>query len=186
MNPVPNIISASRGVAALAMLFFPGFSPGFWALYCWCGISDMIDGMLARKMNATTEFGSRIDSVADLIFVICSAIVVLPSVDLPLWIWLWIAAIGMVKVAGIVIGSYRQRKFSIPHSMTNKLTGILLFCLPFAIVRFDALIPAEIACTMATFSLFYHPRRRMNRIPDQVRDDQKRHCGPDPQSHPRK
>ena len=33
----------------------------------------MIDGILARKMNANTELGSRIDSVADLIFAICSA-----------------------------------------------------------------------------------------------------------------
>ena len=42
MNPVPNIISSSRGVAALAMLLFPVFSPGFWAMYIWGGISDDI------------------------------------------------------------------------------------------------------------------------------------------------
>ena len=47
MNPVPNIISSSRGVAALAMLLFPVFSPGFWAMYIWGCISDMIYGMLA-------------------------------------------------------------------------------------------------------------------------------------------
>lgn len=150
---LPNIISASRGVAALVMLFFPVFSPGFWALYCWGGISDMIDGLIARKMNAESEFGAGVDSVADLIFVICSAIKILPTVDLPEWVWLWIAAIGIVKAAGVVIGSCRQRKFTIPHSLPNKLTGILLFFLPFAIIPFDALIPAIIVCTAATASL---------------------------------
>ena len=136
------------------MLLFPVFSPGFWALYCWGGISDMIDGILARKMNANTELGSRIDSVADLILAICSAIIILPSVDLPLWVWLWVAAIGLVKTVGIIIGSCRQRRLTIPHSKSNRLTGILLFCLPFVIVRFDVLIPAVIVCISATASLF--------------------------------
>ena len=113
----------------------------------------MIDGAIARKMNATTELGSRIDSVADLIFAICSAIIILPSVDLPLWLWLWIAVIGIVKLVGIIIGSCRQRELAIPHSTTNKLTGILLFCLPFALIRFEDLIPSATVCSMATFSL---------------------------------
>ena len=136
------------------MLLFPVFSIPFWILYCWCGFSDMIDGTLARKMNATSELGSRIDSMADLVFVICSAILVLPSVDLPVWVWLWIATIGITKLAGIIIESYKQQELSVPHSITNKLTGILLFCLPFAIVRFEALIPAVIVCISATASLF--------------------------------
>lgn len=153
MGIIPNILSSSRGVSALTMLFFPVFSPWFWALYCWGGISDMIDGPIARKMNAESKLGSRIDSVADLVFVVCSAVLILPSVDLPLWVWVWIAAIGIIKLAGIIIGSCRQRRLAIPHSTTNKLTGILLFCLPFAIVRFDACIPVAIACTMATASL---------------------------------
>lgn len=153
MSPVPNIISVSRGVAAVAMLFFPVFSHGFWVLYCWGGISDMIDGTIAKKLNAESELGSRIDSVADLAFVICSAIMILPSVHLPVWIWLWVVAIGSVKLAGIIIGSCRQRKLTIPHSTSNRLTGILLFCLPFALIPFDALIPAVIVCAMATASL---------------------------------
>ena len=114
----------------------------------------MIDGALARKINTTSELGSRIDTLADLAFVICSAIIILPSVDLPLWVWLWMAAIGSTKLSGIIIGSCRRRELSVPHSITNKLTGILLFCLPFAIVRFEALIPAVIVCISATASLF--------------------------------
>ena len=114
----------------------------------------MIDGPLARKLGTVNEVGSRIDSVADLVFVVCSAVLILPAVDLPLRVWLWIAAIGFAKAVGIFIGSRRQRKLCIPHSESNKLTGILLFCLPFTIVRFGALIPAVIVCISATASLF--------------------------------
>lgn len=135
------------------MLFFPVFSHGFWVLYCWGGISDMIDGTIAKKLNAESELGSRIDSVADLVFVICSAIMILPTVDLPVWVWSWIAVIGLVKAGGIVIGFRRQRWLAIPHSISNRLTGILLFCLPFAIIPFDILLPAVFICIVATFSL---------------------------------
>lgn len=154
IRSLPNIITASRGAAAVAMLWFPLFSPGFWGLHCWCGFSDMIDGALARRMNAESRLGARLDSVADMVFVICSAVMILPEIHLPLWLWLWIAAIGAAKLAGITAGSCRQRELAIPHSMTNRLTGILLFCLPFAIVRSDALIPAVIVTISATASLF--------------------------------
>ena len=154
MSPAPNIISASRGVAALAMLFFPVFSPGFWVLYCWCGVSDMIDGPVARKLGAVSELGSRIDSVADLVFVICSTIMILPSVHLPVWIWLWTAAIGAIKLGTIVIRSHRRRRLTIPHSTTNRITGILLYFLPAALLLSEILIPAIFVCTVATFSLW--------------------------------
>lgn len=114
----------------------------------------MIDGTLARKLGSVSGTGAMIDSLADLVFVICSAILVLPSVDLPVWVWLWIATIGITKLAGVGIGLFRHRQFSILHSISNRLTGILLFCLPFAIVRFEALIPAVIVCISATASLF--------------------------------
>lgn len=154
MSALPNIISASRGAAAVAMLFLPVFSPGFWVLYCWGGLSDIIDGAMARKMKSESGLGSRIDSVVDLVFVICSAVLILPSLDLPVWIWLWTAAIGVVKLAGIIFGSCRQRRLAIPHSTTNKLTGTLLFCLPFAIIPFGSLVPAAIVCSVATICLF--------------------------------
>ncbi len=154
MNYIPNIISASRGFAALVMLLSPAFSPGFWVLYCWCGFSDMIDGMIARKMNAESKIGSKIDSGADLIFVVCTAVLILPSVDLPVWVWAWIIVIGSVKIVGILASLCRLRELSIPHSITNRLTGILLFCLPIAIVWSDVLIPVVIVCISATVSIF--------------------------------
>ncbi len=114
----------------------------------------MIDGALARKMNATSELGSRIDSVADLIFVTCLAILILPSIELREWVVLWTVAIGFVKLVGIIVGYCRQRKLTIPHSISNRLTGILLFCLPFAIIRFEVLSPTVSVCTLATISIF--------------------------------
>ena len=112
----------------------------------------MIDGFMARKLNSVSELGSRIDSIADLIFVVCAAIVIIPSITLPVWIWLWIAVIGIIKTICIAYFFCRYHKLEIPHSKTNKLTGFLLFCLPFSLNWIGVLIPAIIACVVASFS----------------------------------
>ena len=44
----------------------------FWTLYALCGISDMVDGWLARRLHAETKAGAILDSVADLSFVLSS------------------------------------------------------------------------------------------------------------------
>lgn len=135
------------------MLFFPVFSLPFWMLYCWGGISDMIDGPIARRQKTVSAFGSRIDSVADLLFVVCAAIIIFPAIILPVWIWLWVAAIGVIKTGIIIFASCREKQLTIPHSKSNKLTGLLLFCLPFSLVFVEPTMPSIIVCIMASASI---------------------------------
>ena len=63
-----NIITGSRILCSIWMLFPPVFSRQFYILYLLCGFTDMIDGTVARKTNSVTAFGSRLDSVADFVF----------------------------------------------------------------------------------------------------------------------
>lgn len=140
-------------MTSVVMLFFPVFSVPFWVLYCWGGVSDMIDGPIARKMKAVSDLGARIDSVADLMFIVCSAVLILPIIELPGWIWLRVAAIGVIKTGLIVFASCREKHLTIPHSKSNKLTGFLLFCLPFALVFVEPTIPALVVYASAFFSV---------------------------------
>lgn len=81
--PIPNIISALRIPGAICLLFIDPASVSFWAIYGLCGISDMLDGYLARKLHAESKTGAVLDSVADLCFVACCAIRLLPVVQIP-------------------------------------------------------------------------------------------------------
>lgn len=38
----------------------------FWVCYLWCGISDMLDGLLARKFGQQSMTGAKLDSISDL------------------------------------------------------------------------------------------------------------------------
>ena len=63
-----NIITGFRIVFSILLLMFPAFSSGFYFMYLAGGITDMIDGAVARKTNSVSSFGSRLDSLADFIF----------------------------------------------------------------------------------------------------------------------
>lgn len=54
----------------------------------------MIDGTVARKTNTVSEFGSRLDTVADFIFMVVCLIKLLPILDVPVWLWIWTGVIA--------------------------------------------------------------------------------------------
>ena len=72
MKHIANIFTCFRIFGSILLLFFPAYSVGFYITYILCGFSDMIDGTIARKTNSTSKFGSQLDSVTDLIFVVVS------------------------------------------------------------------------------------------------------------------
>ncbi len=99
-----NIITGCRIAGSILLLYFPAFSPGFYALYLFCGLTDMIDGTIARKTNTVSEFGSKLDTVADFGFVVTCLFKLLPVLQIPGWLWIWIAVIAMIKVANVLFG----------------------------------------------------------------------------------
>lgn len=152
MRQLPNIVSASRGLAAIGLLITSTFSAPFWIIYAWCGISDMIDGPLARRLGAESRTGAILDSAADLIFVAAAAIKVLPVLSIPRWIWTWIAIIALIRVSNIILGYVQHKRLVMLHTGTNKLTGLLLFLLPAAIQASDHTICVAAICIVATIS----------------------------------
>ena len=71
---VANILTSFRILGSILLLFFPVFDLAFYILYLFCGFSDMIDGIVARKTNSTSQFGSQLDTIADLVFVVAAMI----------------------------------------------------------------------------------------------------------------
>lgn len=120
-------------LCSMGILCFPAFSPEFYTMYFLCGFSDMIDGTIARKTNTVSEFGSKLDTVADFVFVVVCLIKLLPMIHIPVWLWIWIAVIAVIKATNIVWGFVYRKKLVDYHSVFNKATGLLLFLLPFTL-----------------------------------------------------
>ena len=65
-----NIITGIRIVLSAALLICPALSPTFYVLYMTAGLSDMIDGTVARRTGTASDLGSKLDTVADIVFVV--------------------------------------------------------------------------------------------------------------------
>lgn len=138
--------------ASVGILLVPLFAPAFWWLYILAGVSDMIDGPISRYLHTDTQIGATLDSIADIIFLLCCCVRILPVVSFPLWIWVWIACIFAVRVFAIII-SIKAHHQMMAHSGINKLTGLLLFLFPLTIPYIPVAIPAIIICTAATIAV---------------------------------
>lgn len=147
---IANIITSSRIICAICLLFCPVFTVAFYIPYVFCGITDMIDGTVARKTNTVSEFGSKLDSIADYIFVAVCLIKLLPVIHLSIWLWIWIGLIAIIKVVNIISGYIIWKKMVVKHTVLNKITGALLFVLPLTLSFVEIKYSATFVCTIAT------------------------------------
>ena len=147
-----NMITGLRIIGSVVLLFFDVPSLPFYITYLLCGFSDMIDGAIARKTNAVSSFGSKLDTVADIVFMVVCAVKLLPMIYLPIWVWMWIAVIALIKVTNIVWGFVRKKQLVDYHAVLNKITGSLLFLLPFTLQFIEPMYSFAVVCMIATIA----------------------------------
>ena len=149
---IANIITSCRILGSIGLLFCPVFSDGFYVLYLFCGLTDMVDGSIARKTGAVSSFGARLDTVADFLFVIASFVKLVPVIRIPVWICGWAAVIAVVKLVNLVWGSTQMKQMPSLHTIANKATGLCLFLLPLTMSFVDLRYTAPVVCVIATIA----------------------------------
>lgn len=122
-----NVITGIRVICALSLIFCPIFSIRFYALYILGGISDVLDGIIARHFEKETKFGARFDTVADIIFAAVVIIKTVWAIRIPLWLIIWIICIAIIKFINIISAFVIHKRFLCEHTVLNKICGILLF-----------------------------------------------------------
>ncbi len=127
MKLIPNLLSALRIVLCLPLLLIDAMTIPFWVLYLIAGLTDMIDGFLARRWGVESQFGARLDSFSDFVFVITAGYKLFPWLTLPTSLWMMIVLIAMVKIINAVSSYVVKHKIEFLHTKANKLTGFLLF-----------------------------------------------------------
>ena len=137
-------------MGAVALLQNNVSSIPFWVFYIVCGISDIADGWLARKLKCVSKTGALLDSMADICFVACCAWKLLPILDPPQWLWLWAGVIVAIKIVNQLPALVMYGRYSFPHTLANKATGFLLFiAVP---MTFWSIIPLAVVAAIATFA----------------------------------
>ena len=122
-------------------------------MYLLCGLSDVLDGAVARLAGTVSRLGERLDTIADIIFVAVWMLLFIPTIDVGRWLWVWTGVIALIKVVTVISCLAMKKGFVAKHTPANKATGILLFLLPMVIlwevikVQYIVLV-----CLLATFA----------------------------------
>ncbi|WP_339265741.1 CDP-alcohol phosphatidyltransferase family protein [Paenibacillus sp. FSL R5-0470] len=149
---IPNGITFGRIILAMLLLFLDPLSLTFLVIYILCGVTDLIDGPIARMTNTTSSLGAKLDSAADTILIAVSLFTLYPLLGLTLEIMIWIFMIAVIRLTSIGVALRRFKTYASIHTYGNKLTGLLLFITPLWLLHIDHTIWNVFVCIIATIS----------------------------------
>ncbi|PKM62651.1 MAG: CDP-alcohol phosphatidyltransferase [Firmicutes bacterium HGW-Firmicutes-21] len=149
---IPNILSVLRIIFSFILLFLKPFGGLFYAVYIFCGLSDMLDGYIARKTKSVSRFGSVLDSIGDMVFCAVMLYIFIPVITAYTFIIIWVIGIAVLRIISIATGYFKYRKITFLHTYLNKLTGFIIFCVPLLYKVIDINILFIIPCSIASIS----------------------------------
>ena len=136
---VPNAISMARIVLIGVFGWFMVAGYDLWAIAALvvAGVSDFLDGYLARRWNQVTRLGGILDPTADRLL----TIVVVAALAIRGVIPWWLLAVLFARdiVVGVALLYARHRKVAVPEVafVGKAATFALYFFLPLAFLAFD-------------------------------------------------
>lgn len=127
---IPNALSLTRLLGVPFLFYLIHLESNIWFIswYVFLGFTDYLDGILARRWNQVTEFGSMLDSVADVAFYLSTAwflIVLFPEyllANLEIF-YLFIA----IFIFSMILSKIRLGKVLFLHTHLSRLNGVLVF-----------------------------------------------------------
>lgn len=123
---LPNLITLGRILCVPVMIWLVlshDLFGAFW-LFVIAGISDGVDGYLAKKMNACTKVGAFLDPIADK-FLLVSAFVILGVQGLlPLWLVIMVVFRDFSIVVGATLIEILTHNLKMEPNFTSKINTI--------------------------------------------------------------
>lgn len=102
---LPNIITLARilSVPATVYLMITGqYGAAFW-LFILAGISDAVDGILARALNMRSELGAHLDPLADKAMLTSIYITLALVTVLPIWLAVLVVSRDVLIIGAVVL-----------------------------------------------------------------------------------
>lgn len=154
MKNLPNVLSVSRIMISGLLFFLGGYPVLFTILYFYCGVSDVVDGYIARRWKAESSIGAKLDSLGDFVFYMLIATVFFIHTELmkePIVLWLVIAVL-IIRLSNIVITKLKFSQWGMMHTTGNKLSGLFIYFMLPAYILFPGL-PATVGIIVVFIAL---------------------------------
>jgi len=136
---IPNILSASRIPCAVTLPFLGMMENKLWFLlvFGYIGLSDVLDGKIARKFNWQSKLGGTLDSVGDtvyIVFTIVTAILALEQIVIALYNYIMIGVIFVGRAFNQAFTWKKFRRVGFIHTRLIRLSSVpMYFLIPISI-----------------------------------------------------
>jgi cardiolipin synthase len=120
---LPNIISLARLLSAPLGVWFilnHDLDWAFW-LFAAAGLSDAVDGFIAKHFNQTSELGELLDPVADKALIVSMTVTLGLAGDLPNWVVILVVFRDLLIVGGYLLALALARR---PHWRPNAVSKV--------------------------------------------------------------
>lgn len=136
---LPNLISLGRLLAvpvAVWLLLRGDHAQAFW-VFIAAGVSDAVDGFIAKHFDAETELGTYLDPLADKALLVGIYVTLGHSGDLPLWLVIMVVFRDLLIIGGAMLYQTLTQELKMEPLMVSKvntaaqivLAGAALFVL---------------------------------------------------------
>ncbi|MCB1521472.1 MAG: CDP-alcohol phosphatidyltransferase family protein [Hyphomicrobiaceae bacterium] len=139
---IPNLITLGRVILVpiVFWLLLTGEMKAAFIFFVVAGISDGVDGYLAKRFGWTTELGAYLDPLADKLLLVCIYIALGVAGELPSWLVIAVVTRDVLIVMGVVLAWVLGNPVVIHPllvSKTNTVAQIVLAALVMADDGFD-------------------------------------------------
>lgn len=161
LRHVPNILSFLRLLAApvTALLIYQGSDKAAFGVFAFAGLSDAVDGYLAKRLALGTRFGAYLDPAADKLLMLACFVTLTHVGVTPLWL----TAIVIGRDVAILIGLALARVMALPLEVAPLFIGkastavqVAYVALALAVLAFGIGAPGMMsmaAIVVATFAI---------------------------------
>jgi cardiolipin synthase len=120
---IPNFITLARvmSVPVIFWLLVNGHAKGAFVVFLLAGVSDGIDGFLAKRYGWTSELGAYLDPLADKILVVSIYIALAVSREIPLWLVVAVVSRDILILLAVLLAWLMDRPLHIKPSAVSKL-----------------------------------------------------------------
>ena len=126
-HQIPNLLTLARiaAVPVLILFLYKGRYGAALAVFVLAGITDGLDGWIAKRFKCVTRLGSILDPLADKILIVSTYVMLVLAGDLPFWLILLIGFRDLGIIAGVLVLNTLNGHVQMQHSLLSKVNTFL-------------------------------------------------------------
>lgn len=177
---IPNIITIMRFLLVPAVVYamLHGYGLTAFLLFLGAGISDGVDGFIARRFNQRSELGAWMDPLADKLLLVTVFVMLGIGGILPDWLIILVVSRDVLIVGAVILASVMSQPMDADPIFVSKANtaaqitlaavalGSLAFELPLAMVMNGLIIAVAVLTTVSAASYFRIWMRHMGSASD--------------------